>query len=56
MAANLATCADFQDLKKCKKLNSLISKIFGLIFWTNRIGNLVRIREIGLEGFKKENV
>jgi hypothetical protein len=54
---NLATCADcqeFQDLKECKKLNSFISKIFGLIFRTNRIGNLVHIREIGLETYKEE--
>jgi len=57
--SNLATCADckdFQDLKKCKKLNNLISKIFGLIFRSNRIGKLVRIREIGLEKFKEENI
>jgi hypothetical protein len=43
-------------LKKCKKLNNIISKIFGLIFRSNRIGKLVRIREIGLNGFKEENV
>jgi hypothetical protein len=56
---NLATCsdcADFEDLKKCKKLNNFISKIFGLLFGTNRIGNLVRIREIGPDVFKKEQV
>jgi Protein of unknown function (DUF3795) len=59
VAADLATCADckdFKDLKKCKKLNNLISKIFGLIFRSNRIGNLVHIREIGLEKFKGKNI
>jgi hypothetical protein len=53
----LVTCADcqeFQDLKRCKKLNSFISKIFGLLFRSNRIGNLVRIREIGLDAYKKQ--
>ena len=57
LAAKLATCADckdFQNLKACKKLNNIISKIFGLIFRSNRIGNLVDIREVGLETFKEE--
>jgi hypothetical protein len=59
LAAKLATCADcndFQNLKGCKKLNNIISKIFGLIFRSNRIGNLVHIREVGLEAFKEEQV
>ncbi len=49
-----ADCADFPDLKACGKLNSLIARLFGLIFRTNRIGNLYRIREIGMDAFKAE--
>ena len=52
------TCADckyFQELRECKKLNNIISKIFGFIYKTNRIESLNRIREIGLEKFKAKN-
>ncbi len=49
-----ANCGDFEDLKECKKLNNFISKIFGFIFRSDRIGNLNRIREIGLDKFKEE--
>jgi len=34
----------------------MIIKLFGFISGTNRIGNLDRIREIGLEKFKAENM
>lgn len=45
---NIQTCAEckeFSDLKKCKKLNNLISKVVGFIFRTDRIGNLNKMRE-----------
>ncbi len=47
-----AECGDFEDLKGCRKLNNLVSRIMGFVFRTNRIGNLRRIREIGLERFR----
>lgn len=49
-----AECGEFANLKQCRKLHNLISKIFGFIFRTNRIGNLNRIREVGLDQFTKE--
>ena len=49
-----ADCSDFENLKDCRKLNNLVSKFFGFIFHTNRIGNLYRIREIGMDAFKAE--
>lgn len=49
-----AECKDFQDLRDCKKLYNFISRFFGFIFRTDRIGNLNRIREIGLSKFKSE--
>jgi hypothetical protein len=52
--ATCADCTDFTDLKTCRKLHSFISRIFGLIFRSDRIGGLYRIREIGLEAFKAE--
>jgi hypothetical protein len=51
-----ADCKDFQDLRECRKLNNIISKIFGFFSHTNRIEGLNRIREIGLEKFNAENV
>lgn len=49
-----AECDQFADLKQCGKLHNLISRIFGLIFRTDRIGNLSRIREIGIDRFARE--
>ncbi len=50
-----AECSEFEDLKRCRKLNNFVSKFMGLIFRTDRIGNLNRIREIGLEKFRVED-
>ena len=51
-----AECADFQNLKECTKLFNIISRFFGFIFHTDRIGNLNRIRDIGLDKFKEEKM
>jgi hypothetical protein len=52
--ATCAECPDFQNLKDCGKLNNLISKFFGLVFRSDRIGNLNKIREVGLEKFRAD--
>ena len=49
-----ADCAEFSDLKDCRKLNNLIANFFGFIFRTDRIGNLNRIRKSGIEVFIEE--
>jgi len=49
-----ADCAEFTELAKCRKLNNPVSRFFGFIFHTDRIGNLNKIREVGLEAFKEE--
>ena len=51
-----AECSDFENFKDCKKLNNLISKFFGFVVGTDRIGNLQRIKEIGIEKFKEEKI
>jgi len=54
-----AECTQYVDLRKCKKLNNYVAKIIGFIFRTNKIKNLERIREIGLENFReriKQNI
>jgi Protein of unknown function (DUF3795) len=47
-----AECGEFEDLKRCRKLNNFISKLMGFVFRTDRISNLARIRQVGLEKFK----
>lgn len=54
--ATCAECTDFQNLKECKKLYNIISRFFGFIFHTDRIGNLNRIRKIGLDKFKEDKI
>ena len=49
-----AECTDFENLRECRKLNNFVSRIFGFIFRTDRIANLSRIREVGLDKFKDE--
>ena len=51
-----ADCTDFDDLARCRKLNNLVSRFFGLVFRTDRIGNLGRIRQVGMEVFKQEKM
>ena len=49
---NYATCADCRELtnpKDCKKFNNFISKLFGLIFRSDRAACIVQIHEKGLE-------
>ena len=51
------SCADCQivsDLKECKKLNNLISKLFALIFRSNRLACLALIKEIGYDEYAGE--
>jgi hypothetical protein len=45
-----AGCAEFSDPQACKKFNNVISKIFGLIFKSNRAACIAQIKKLGLEG------
>lgn len=50
------SCADCEldNVKECGKFNNTISKIFGLIFNSNRAACIQMIREKGYEGFAIE--
>ena len=50
--AYCADCTDFPDLRDCKKLNNLVSKLFGFVFRSDRIANLQTIRKTGLDEFR----
>ncbi len=54
---NYTTCADceeFPDVNDCKKYNNFLSKVFAVIFRSNRPACIGRIKEIGLEQFAAE--
>lgn len=50
------SCAEctVMPLSECRKFNSFIGKLFGLIFRSDRRGCIERIREIGPEAFAAE--
>ena len=45
-----AGCVDFPDPMDCRKFNNLISKVFGLVFRSNRAACIAQIKTLGLEG------
>lgn len=48
-----ADCREFADVMACKKFNNLISRIFGLVFRSDRRACVEMIRERGVEGFAR---
>lgn len=54
---NLDSCADcqkFSKLKECKDFNNFFSKIFGLIFGSDRNACIARIKEVSKDEFARE--
>jgi hypothetical protein len=49
--ASCADCKDFGDPGRCAKFNNLISKVFGLVFNSNRRACVLKIRELGLDHY-----
>jgi hypothetical protein len=49
-----AECTSFADVNECKKFNNLMSKVFALIFRSNRKACIERIKEKGREKFAVE--
>jgi Protein of unknown function (DUF3795) len=50
------SCADCRkmEIMECKKFNNFISKIFGLIFHSNRPACIQRIKELGYEEYARQ--
>ncbi len=49
---NYTTCADceeFKDVNDCKKFNNIISKMFALVFRSNRRACIEQLRTEGIE-------
>jgi hypothetical protein len=49
-----AECKAYKNVQECKKFNNIFSKIFALIFGSNRKWCINRIREVGYQSFAKE--
>ncbi|MCK9181459.1 MAG: DUF3795 domain-containing protein [Fibrobacteraceae bacterium] len=55
MEKNIHTCADCEcDASKCVKCNNFISKIFALLFRSDRNACLCRIKAVGEDAYAKE--
>jgi hypothetical protein len=48
--ASCADCRIVADPRDCKKFNNFISKLFGLIFSSDRRACILQIRQRGLDG------
>jgi hypothetical protein len=48
--ATCADCSEFPDPKDCKKFHNFMSKLFGLIFRSNRSTCIEQVRRLGLQG------
>jgi len=51
--ASCAECAEFQDPCGCKKFSNFMSKLFGLVFRSNRAACIAQIKQLGLDGHAK---
>lgn len=48
-----AECTDFPYPTECKKYNNFMSKLFGLVFRSNRAACIAQIKQLGLDGHAK---
>jgi hypothetical protein len=49
-----ADCVLYKDIKQCGKFNNLMSKLFGILFNSDRNACIERIRELGYEQYAAE--
>jgi hypothetical protein len=48
--ATCAECADYPDPRACKKYNNFMSKLFAVVYRSDRAACITQIKELGLEG------
>jgi len=46
-----AECKEFPDPNDCAKFNNMIGRILGVVLNSNRRACILKIRELGLDGF-----
>ncbi len=49
-----ADCSEFTDPRMCKKYNNVVSRIFGVIFNSDRAACIDQIKKLGLTGHAQE--
>lgn len=52
--SSCADCKSVQDVNDCKKFNNFISKLFALIFRSNRKACIQQISQVGIEKYASE--
>ena len=52
--SSCADCRIVEDLKECKKLNNFISKVFAIVFHSDRLACLALIKEKGYDEYAGE--
>ena len=48
--ATCAECAECPDPRACGKFDNVVSRLFGLVFRSDRAACIAQIRKLGLEG------
>jgi hypothetical protein len=48
--ATCADCTEFADPNDCRKFNNIVSRIFGLIFKSDRAACIEQVRRLGVKG------
>jgi Protein of unknown function (DUF3795) len=48
--SSCAECKDFPDPNDCKLFNNFVSRLFALVFRSDRAGCIAQIRELGIQG------
>lgn len=55
-ARGYRTCAECDTLDDCKVLRSLAHKVSRIIFGSDKLGNLAKIRDVGVEAFVQDRI
>ncbi len=45
-----ASCSDYANPRECKKFNNIMSKLFGLVFRSDRAACIDQIKKMGIDG------
>ena len=48
--ASCADCTDFPNVRDCGKYDNFVSKLFGLVFRSDRAACIAQIKELGRDG------
>jgi len=55
-AKGYRTCAECNTLDDCRLLHSLTHKVSRIVFGSDKLGNLAKIRDVGVEAFVQDRI